>query len=53
MVGTNFGNHFFVTLNTPMGTDIISVDPALSNIFLAIVSLESKGTEGTRNESLK
>jgi len=33
VMGTDFSNHFFVTLNTPMSTDVISVHPALSFIF--------------------
>jgi len=36
VMGTDFSNHFFVTLNTPMGTNIISVHPALSFIFVLL-----------------
>jgi len=32
MVSTNFSDHFFVTLDTPMGSDIISVHPTFGFI---------------------
>lgn len=36
VVGTNFGDHFLITLDTPMCTNIISVNEALRLILLAL-----------------
>jgi len=45
VMGTDFSNHFFVTLDTPMGTNIISVHPALS--FIGILLREMVAQIGT------
>jgi hypothetical protein len=49
VMGTDFSNHFFVTLNTPMGTDIISVHPAFSFIFVLLGEVVAKIGTNTSN----
>jgi hypothetical protein len=49
VMGTDFSNHFFVTLNTPMGTNIISVHPALSFIFVLLREVVAKIGTNTSN----
>jgi hypothetical protein len=47
VVSTDFCHHFFVTLDTPMSTNIISVHPALS--FGIVGSLEAQESSDSSN----
>lgn len=41
-MGSDFGDLFFVTLDTPEGTDIISVNEAVSIVLLAVGGVSVK-----------
>jgi hypothetical protein len=42
MMRSNFGDLFFVTLDTPKGTNIISINEAISIVLLAVSGVSVK-----------
>ena len=41
-MGADFGDLFFVTLDTPEGTDVISINEAVSIVLLAVGGVSVK-----------
>jgi hypothetical protein len=42
MMRSNFGNLFFITFDTPKGTNIISINEAISIVLLAVSGVSVK-----------
>ena len=42
VMGSDFGDLFFVTLDTPKGTDVISINEAVSIVLLAVSGVSVK-----------
>lgn len=42
MMGSNFGDLFFVTLDTPEGSDVVSINEAVSIVLLTVGGISVK-----------
>jgi hypothetical protein len=50
MMSAHFRDHFFITFDTPMRTDVISVRPILDGFFFGV--LEEENTHNTEGEGV-